>query len=370
MKKLLWLFILPFVALGCLAGCGKDHDVDDLKKLYESMKTAYVVEDEETGAKTNIFFASEEKPNTITLAYTDDINVIVNSVPNSSTTDLEKRMIALDYHQQILNSIFNFYENNQEEFYKEMSSADYKKSEMNDLYNSLEKLKDTLDDFKTQYIQFVSSFESNDIMEFNVFNYTYELNRVLDSSFDFMYEFIDVYDKYVASDDKLTTASINYRLDVSYVDVANIVYLDNIKPFDYSVGNRGLCDLVSLVSPVASKVEANITSYLLSPKKLSDAMTDGLNESSASYGDTVAQLNDFFYSRDLLTQRLGLFRKFLSRVDAYKLNQYRFGLVSGVDYDTYKASLSASDSSDVSALENYIADVFKPFVEKLKLIVA
>lgn len=370
MKKFLCLLILPFVALGCLAGCGKDHDPKDLKELFESMKTAYVIEDEDTGDTTNIFFASEENPNTITLAYTSEINAIVNSVPNSSTTDLEKRFIALDYHQQILNSIFNFYESNQEEFYKTMSSADYKKSEMNDLYNSLENLKNTLDDFKTQYIQFVTSFESNDIMEFVVFNYTYELNRVIDSSFDFIYEFIDVYDKYVAGDDKLTTTSIDYRLDVSYVDIANIVYLDNIKPFDYSVGNRGLCDLVSLVSMDGDKKEADITSCLLSPKNLSKVMTEGLNEASSSYADTVSQLNDFFYSRELLTQRLGLFRKILSRVDTYKLNQYRFGLVSGVNYDTYKATLSASESSDVSALENYIADIFKPFVSKLKLIVA
>lgn len=367
MKKFLCLLILPFVALGCLAGCGKDHDLDDLKKLYESMRTAYVVEDENTGEKTNIFFASEEKPNTITLAYTSEINDIINSVPNSSTTDLEKRFIALDYQQQILNNIFNFYESNQEEFYKEMSSADYKKSELSDLYASLENLNNTLDDFKTQYVQFVSSFEANDIMEFNVFNYTYQLNRVIDSSFDFIYDFIDVYDKYVAVDDKFTTASIDYRLDVSYVDIANIVYLDNIKPFDYSVGNRGLCDLVSIVS---SDVEANITSELLPPKNLSSVMTDGLNEASATYGDTIAQLNDFFYSRELMSQRLGLFREILSRVDAYELNQYRFGLVSGVNYDTYKSTLSASDSSDIGALENYIEDIFKPFVGKLKLIVA
>lgn len=367
MKKLLSLLILPLVAFVCLVGCGKDHDIDDFKELYEKMKTAYIVEDENTGESTNIFFGSEVAPNTIVIAYNNNINSIISSTPNTSTTDLQKRFVALGYQQKVLNNIFNFYEKNYEEFYRVMSSAEYKKSEINNLYNSLETLKNTLDSFKNQYVQFVSDFDSSDIMTFSVLNYTYQLNRVIDDSFNFIYEFIDVCDKYVAVEDKFTTTSINYRLDKSYVDIANIVYLDNIKPFDYSVGNKGLCDLVSVVSV---DNEHNLVSGLLQPKMLSQVMMDGLNESTATHTDTVAQLNDFFYSRELLTQRMGLFKNVLSRVDSYKLNQYRFGLVGGVDYDTYKTTLSASDRSDIMAIENYIADVFKPFVEKLKLIVA
>ena len=129
MKKFLSLLILPLVALMCLVGCGEDKTPKDIQDLYNSMKSAYVEEDK------NIFFADAENPYTISIAYNDEVQDQIKNI--APTTDLQKRYVALGVQQDILNNIFNFYEKNQEEFYREMSSVDYKKVYINELYDSL-----------------------------------------------------------------------------------------------------------------------------------------------------------------------------------------------------------------------------------------
>ena len=361
MKKFLSLLILPLVALMCLVGCGKDKTPKDIQDLYNSMKSAYVVENE------NIFFADAENPYTITIAYNEDVQ---NQIKNASpTTELQKRFVALGIQQDILNNIFNFYENNQEEFYREMSSVDYKKTYVESLYESLEALKDSLKTFKEQYSQFMTDVESGDIMVFSVLSYTYQLNKVIDSSFNFIYNFIDVYDRYCVEDNNNMTAStLSLQIDKTYVDIANVVYLQNIKTFNYSVGEKGVCDLLPLISNPTN--EYNLVKYLGSAKRLSPVVTENMSTEAADYAATMDKLNDFTYYSELVGQRINTFRNIMNTIDSYTLNEYRFDLVSGVDYDTYIKSLSASDKANVQALDGFINDIFVPYIAKLNSIVA
>lgn len=360
MKKILSLFILPLVALMCLTACGKDKTPADIKAYYDNMKSAYIEEE------TNIFFADETRPNTISFAYNDTLNEYINTTYTANLTDVQKSYITLGYQQKVLNNAFSFYETYEDEFYRVMSSADYKKSEINNLYSSLETLNKTLDDFKTQYSQFMSDFKSDNFMSFSLYSYAFQLNKVIDKSFDFIYNFIDVYNNYVAGEDKLTSVSVGLKIDISTVDIANVIYLENIKPFNYSVGERGICNMVPLINEKDN--DYNIISLLTYTKHIASNISSGLNESSATYDETVAKVNDFIYSRDVMKQRLSTYKGILSSLDVYKLTEYRFGLVGGVDYDTYKSTLSASDKADVVALENFINDIFKPFVAKMDLI--
>lgn len=371
MKKLLSLLILPLVAVMCLVGCGKDKTPADIKAYYDSMKSAYIEEE------TNIFFSNSEKPNTISFAYNDTLNGYMDRTNTSNLTDVQKSYIALGYQQKILNNAFSFYEKYNEEFYRVMSSADYKKSELNNLYSSLESLNNTLSDFKVQYSQFMNNVSSASNMLFALHSYSYELNKVIDSSFDFVYDFIDVYNKYVAGDDKMTSVSVSLKIDIANIDIANIVYLENIKVFNYSVGGKGECDLLPLVENktnkynlIHAKVECN---NILTDggRELSSYVAENLNESAENYEDNIAKVKEFNYARELMSQRLTAYKNILSSVDMYQANQYRFELVGGteyIDYDTYKSSLSASDRANINALENFIEDIFKPFIEKMCLL--
>lgn len=358
MKKLLSLLILPVLALVCLVGCKGDKNPKDIENYYKQMKSEFIVEEE------NIFFADEERPNTISIAYNDRLNNYIKNVEPS--TDLQRRYVALGVQQEILNDVFNFYENNQEDFYREMSSAEYKQSELNDLYSSLENLKKTLSDFKTQYTQFMSDFESEDIMTFSVLSYTYQLNKVIDSSFDFIYNFMNLFDKYCIDGEKVTTVTLNYSLDCSYVDIANVVYLQNIKPFNYSVGEKGVCDLLPIISEGDNRY--NLVNYLGNTEHLSSAIISGMDSTLDAYPETMDKINNFIYFKGLMGQRIDTFRSIMNSIDDYTLNEYRFNLVNGVDYDTYLVSLSASNRANVEALDRFIEDIFKEYIEKLELI--
>ena len=344
----------------CLVGCGDDRTPKDIQDFYNSMKTAFVVEEE------NIFFADELNPNTISIAYNEEIqNQIKNAAP---TTDLQRRYVALGIQQEILNNIFNFYENNQEEFYREMSSAEYKDSHVNGLYESLENLKETLKNFKEQYSQFMTDVETGDIMVFSVLSYTYQLNKVIDSSFDFIYNFIEVYDIYCAGESDMSAAALSLQVDKSYVDIANVVYLQNIKTFNYSVGEKGVCDLLPLISNPTN--EYSLVKYLGNTNKLSTTITENMNKDADLYDETMAKLNDFSYYSQLVGQRINTFRNIMNEIDSYTLNEYRFDLVNGVDYDTYITALSASERANVQALDSFVNDIFEPYIAKLRLIVA
>ncbi len=360
MKKILSLLILPLIALSCLFGCKGDKTPADIEALYKNMVASYVVEEK------NQFFANPDATFTISIAYNTAIQEqITNATP---ITDLQKRYVALGYQQKVLNNIFNYYEKNQAEFYKAMTSAEYKQVEIDDLYASLDNLNNTLKTFKEQYTQFMTDVEGGDIMVFSILSYTYQLNRVIDSSFDFIYEFIDVYNKYCVENDNVTAANLNRQIDEAYVDIANIVYITNLKTFNYSVGEKGVCDLLPLVSSPDNTY--NYLNYLDNTKVLSSSIVDNLVSGAEHYDATKNKINDFSYARELMSQRSATYKTIMTSIDDYTLNQYRFKLVNGVDYDTYISSLSASDRANVQSLNNYINDIFKPFNEKLSLIVA
>ena len=215
MKKIICLLLLPILSLICLCGCGEDKSSNDLKILYESMVDIYVVD------KVNKFFGDKESPNTISIGYTQEIETAIDSV--NATTDIQKRYTALGYQQQILDYIFSYYENNHKDFYKVMSSGNYPNTEMNALYTSLESLKNSLDTFKSSYNAFIDATQNgiSDVMEFNLTSYSYQLNKVIDFSFDFMYKFIAMYQNYGIEDySKKTAANLQIKVDKTYVDIA------------------------------------------------------------------------------------------------------------------------------------------------------
>lgn len=361
MKKFLCLLLLPLFSLIFIYGCGEDKTSKDLEILYESMVTSSKIDDE------NKLFSNSTTPNSISIVYNIDITNAIDNV--SPTTDIQKRYTAIRYQQNLLDYIYNYYENNHEDFYKVMSSVSYSNTDMNDLYTSLEDLKNTVSGFKLSYIAFVDSTANgiSDVMEFNLTNYSYELNRIIDKSFTFMYKFANVYETYgIENYSKKNVQTLQTRVDKSYLDIAYIIYLENFKSFDYSVGNKGICDLLPIVE---TDNEFNIIDDLNNIKKLSGLVQANLKESDTEYAKVNDLLNNYLYAEELFAQRVKNYKDIYNEQDIYTIAQYKFNLMNGVTYDSYLDSLSNSDKASLIMLDNFVASTYTKLIEKLTLIV-
>ena len=362
MKKFFSLLILPIVALLCLCACDSDKSYEDVKKLYEQTTSVCVVEED------NKFFADASRPNSITIKYTSDVESAINNV--SPVTSLQKKYVVIGYQQKLLDYIYNYYEQYNENFYKEISSAKPDKKEMNALYSSLSSLNATLTSFKKEYLTFCDATQNGvtSVMEFNLTNYSYEFNKVINSSLNFMYNFISMNEKYCIKDYNLINATnIEYRIAKSYVDIANIVYLTNFKAFDYSVGSKGISDMTAIIS---STNKYSIAKDLESVKTLSTTILAGMDEESSAYNITMSTINDYLYANEIFNQRLNTYLQIYNSEDIYNLTQYKFDLVQGVDYESYLSTLTKSKQSTINFMDDFILDIYAKLVDNLALMVA
>lgn len=361
MKKFLSLLILPLVAVMCLFGCGDDRTVADIKKLYLETVAEHKVED------TKVFFSDTTDELMLCISYPETLkNAITETSPS---TDVMKRFKGLGYQQKILNYIFKYYSNHQEDFYRIAGSKNIEKNELNGLYDKLTTLNKTLDDFWNHYNAFIDAIDNgiSNIMKYNITRYTYQLNQVIDVSFDFVYSFHNMYSRYcVENYNQYSQDSLNAYVDKAYLDIAYVVYYENIKAFNNSESENGVCDLSAVVN---NSSEYNILSLLDSRKGLDVTILDNLTEGSSGYVETMEKLNDFSYSRNLFDQKLTSYKTTYRSLDIYTITSYRFEKIGGVDYEDYINTLSPSKKATVLMLDNFVNYTFDSYVEKLNELV-
>lgn len=362
MNRYFKFLLIPVFALILFCGCGSDVKLSKVQETFSNMKTAMVIEGE------NNFFANEENPNAISIKYSTQVQKAIDN--ENASNEVQKRYRALHYQQAILDIIYDFYNSYEEEFYRVAPSKDLDKDEIESLYNSVNDLKSTLQSFSHHYDNFVVSTKGgpSDIMAFNITSYTFYLNGVIDKSFDFIHKFYDMYVGYCVEDYNIyNSENLELFVDKAYLDIAYVVYLENIKSFNYSVGDNGTCDLSSVVG---SESEFNILELLDNRKSISTAISENVGLTTEQGKDAKSKLDLFVYYRDIFAQRLGNYLSTFSSVDMYQVNQYRFDLNGTVDYNSYLMSLSVSDRATLTMLDDFINDNFMSFVDKLMTIVA
>lgn len=367
MKKLLSLLILPIFAIIFFVGCGEEKTFEDIRGLYSAFVKVTPVEDQYDENAENLFFSNSENKNTITIKYPE---VIVDSINNPAPiNDMQYRYRGLYYQQEILNSIFNFYEKHYENFYVVMSSNNDKgKEDLTSVYEKLNDLKVTLEEFKSYYDVFVDSIAKNNTMRSNLTNYTFRLNVVIHKSFDFINEFKNVYLKYCVEDlSQNTVENLNLLVDIAYIDVAYTIFNENIESFNYTAGNNGECDLAPLFAEEAK--DYNILNKLCELKTISINIQNGLVSESANHNEVIALINNFRYAKELFEQRQNIYNSVYTQLDIYTINKYRYGQVSGVDYETYLKTLSVTDRSLIKLTEEFINVTFDNYIDKLNVII-
>lgn len=361
MRRYFKFLLIPMFALILLCGCGSDASISKVQETYTNMKTSMVIDGE------NNFFSNEENPNAISIKYSSQVQRAIDNV--SASNDVQKRYRALYYQQTILDIIYDFYNNYEEEFYRVAPSKDIDEDEIEELYDSVNELRSTLQGFAHHYDTFVSATENgtSDIMAFNITSYSFHLNGVIDKSFDFMHKFYNMYVEYCVEDFTIYNEhNLNLFVDKGYLDIAYVVYLENIKSFNYSVGDNGICDLASVVG---SSSEYNLLGLLDVRKSLSPAIAENIGLTTPEGTDAKEKLDLFTYNRNIYNQRVNNYLNTFGSVDMYQVNQYRFGLNGTVNYESYLQSLSVSDKATLTMLNNFINDNFKVYVDKLMTIV-
>jgi hypothetical protein len=334
-----------------------------VKDAYSNMVSTFTV----SAPEQSKFFSDKNNPNAIVIYYNPLVKQTIN---NENPSDpFQKRYRALYYQQRILDNIFTYYNNHQENFYRIAESKEIEKNELNNLYNSVVGIKDTLSEFEGHYDSFIDATSDgvSDIMEFNITSYSFQLNKVIDASFDFIYKFHDIYVNYCIDDySSYNATNLGIYVDKAYLDMSYMVYLENIKSFNYSVGNNGVCDLADVVG---NETEYGLIDLLNEKKSLSETIVGNVGASTEAGEAAKNSVDIFVYCKDVFEQRLTTYLHTYNKVNMYNLNQYKFGLNGNVNYNSYLTSLSASDRATVKLLENFVQDTFLNYMNKLSLIV-
>lgn len=359
MKKFLILLILPLVAVVALFGCGENRTIDDVKQLYIATTQEHIVE------KENIFFSDTDNPLMIKIAYPTSLLEVIEA--EGPTNDLQKRCRGLYYQQKILDYIFDYYENNQEDFYRLAVSNDFDKDKVNLLYDKLANLNETLDNFLSDYNSFNTKAKEDvsEIKEYNITSYSYQLNKVIDASFSFMFLFHDMYVECLEDYNEYSVKNLQIYLDKAYLDKAYMIYLENIKAFNYSVGENGVCDMAKVIG---NDTEYNLLELLNDKKLLSVDITDNLNADAVNYDKTMSIINEFVYSRNVFSQKINSYLITYNNLDVYTISSYKFNTINGVGYDSYINSQNASNKANILMLENFVEGSFMNYMEKLNKI--
>ena len=365
-NRIITLLLLPLLVLTTLfTGCDDKYTYNTIRDLYVKMVTDY------NTSKVDFFGGAldatgKEQMLIITYNNSDVASAINNQTP---TTETDKRFVALRViNQNILDYIFNYYQNWSADFYTKISSADCDKKEMESLYGKLENLYNTLGAFSNKKDQFekdVKSLEISNVMVYSITEFTYEVNKVIEASLSFMNQFIDMHNKYCVRLDTLSDSSLNRIIDETYVRIAEMVYYENVKSFNYSLGDKGSCDLFDIMETSTTHKYSQIGNITMGLSDLSDNIKGGMVTDSINYKETMDTIDEYIYCFNIYLQRRQIYLDLYESFNMYALNKYRFDKITDVTIDEYVSSFSTIERVNYTMLEDISNNTFKNLVLKL-----
>ena len=342
-----------------LAGCGEKKTEKDVKNVFDSMKVIGV-----EGEEKSKLFSDSNTPNSIKIEYPDNVVEVIN-LEESNDNLLSKCYMALDIQQSILDNIYNFYEKHNEKFYSIMPTKEYNEKEMEDLYNEAKNLESSLQDFSIQHESFVTSASAgvSDVMISKINIYSYQLNNVIENSFNFIYKFMDMYENYCIENKESTSIEyLNFSIVKTLVNFSYVIYLENVKSFNDAVGKNGVCEVYNIIE--TNKTKYDFTMFLES-FAVSEATINNLNTTSTLYAKTQKTVDEYYYFNEIFEQKLVAYENTYKSFDFYNYNKHRMNLGNGVTYTDYLNTLSQSEKASISLMENFMYTTFLDLYEKV-----
>ncbi len=400
LKKIFAFLLVPAMAIGMFIGCGKKHTLLDVQKYYNNMVEKYseAVVGDLNKEKMSYVFAQRTSDGKVpgTLMYITykgalgkGLNDISSGTNNVSDKNLYNRYYALVYvEQKLLDWIYRYYTNWSEKLYAsyDLIKHDIKQNDVENLYKKLEKLDEQIGKFITEKTK--AEDEINAISfegAINLTSFTYAFNDLIETSFDFVNAFKDFHVKYVwntytfGKDKDTNLLLLNRLIDEAYLNMAQVVYLENVKAFEYSE-----CDLNELIKLTSGLNQQYVIAGLLfktgtnpcfdinksvyksdntyfSADDVVLKQTGTTEAGEKIYEDYNTKLEKFVYYLKAFNQKVNIYKNVYSKLDFYKYNQIRLGFGT-MDLKTYKESLGRVDKANVSLVENFATQTFTYFV--------
>jgi len=365
MKRILSLILICFVCIGVFFACGKDDkDIQDVKtKINEDIKDDY-----------SRYFTDGELTNTMQVVYSNDtdkngssLSTEINSNITADKTDNQLRFIALNkVYQPLMNYIMNYYEKWNESLYLQNVS----KKDATALYKAAKKYENALENFDTSKSEFENSVKIlNDVKlapTFAITKFTYNYNMLIESQIEFVGKFISLHKKYVTYPTTLSEGNMERLVDEAYYNVACFVYYENVKVFEYNVGNNGICDLSNLMREYSNGSNEYVKlNYIQGKiKDLNSTLIDDISNPEAS-GYAIETLNNFIYSANVYNQRLEVYLSAYENIDMYGLSNYRFNNVANANVDNFISRFSVVEMAQYELLCNFADEVFVDYYNNL-----
>jgi len=342
MKRFYIVIALILSSISLFFACGNPNKtILEVETRYQEMINKYKNED--------AYFFGEELDNfgkTIVIKYNDA--ELSNSILNGTgDSDLSLRLTALNNVQaNLLKYIFRYYENWSESFFDNLSMYDYEQKELNELFAKMEKLDNSLNYFKTKKTTFENEMMAVALersKETVVSQFTYEYNKLIESSIEFVEFFRNMHLKHIFS----TTTDISNinsgqrQLDEAYFSLAKFVYYSNVYAYNYSTGENGICDMLELMQNVGSEY-VYIDSLLLPLTNLGANISIELSQTV--FDDALTnKLINIKYTGDLFNQALDSYLSLYGDLDHYLLLRIKLGLINGVTLESYIKNLDVDE---------------------------
>ena len=345
--------------------CGNDDkDIQDVKtKITKDVKEEF-----------SKYFTNSELPNTMQVNYSTEqdgngssLSNEINSNILSGKTDNQLRFIALNkVYQPLMNYIMNYYEKWNESLYLQNVS----KKDATSLYNALKKYEQALDDFDSSKSEFESSVKIlNDVKlapTFSITKFTYNYNKLVEAQIEFVGKFIDLHKQYVTYPTTLSEGNVERLVDEAYYNIACFVYYENVKVFEYNVGDNGICDLSNLMKEYSKGSNEYVKLNFIQEKikDLNSTLIDDISNPAAS-DYAIETLNNFIYSANVYNQRFEVYLSAYNNIDMYGLSNYRFNNVANANVNNFVSRFSVVEMAQYELLCNFSEEVFVDYINSL-----
>mgnify|MGYP004669684239 CR=1 FL=1 len=363
MKKVVSLILIICSAFCLFVACGNPNKtIEQVQNRYQEMVNTYKKENVEYFGDT-----SANLSKTIVIKFNEaEVRAKISS---ENSDDVSLRFRALnDIQANLLKYIFRYYENWNESFYNNLKNYDYEQKELNTLFEKIENLDKALATFK----EIKNTFEADVVMlnvegsEIAIVNqFVYQYNKVIEKSIDFVDYFRAFHLKTIFDGEaKITNVNSAQRLlDEAYLNLAKYIYYSNIDVYNYSIGNKGICDQLDLMKNKSNKF-VFINSLSLGLSNLGANITNELCQTIFD-DELTNKLSNIDSNSSLFKQSLNIYLSLKDELYYYTLLRVELGLIEGISINDYVANFGISESV---AYQNrmYMVDFLYP--EYLSLI--
>lgn len=369
MKKIFIVIALIIISVPLFFACGGNPNktILEVESRYQEMINKYKNE--------NAYFFGEELQGlgkTIVIKYNDA--ELSNSITNGTGyNDLSLRLTALDDVQaNLLKYVFRYYENWNESFFDNLAMYDYEQKELNELFAKMEELDNSLAAFKDKKTSFENEMVAlilEGSKETVVSQFTYEYNKLIEKSIEFIEYFIDMHLKYMfnTTTDISNINSGQRQLDEAYFSLAKFVYYANVNVYNYSTGENGICDMLELMKNRGSE---HVYIDSLSAPIVNLGVNISLELSQTVFDDDLTnKLTNIKYTGDLFNQALASYLSLYNDLDQYSLLRVKLGLINGVSLESFVKNLNVDEKiayDNAYNLQNFLYPEMMEMMADLK----